>query len=208
MSDEIERGFFRPFVIGAIVGGVAIAVCANLLTGDPFYFNGQPVGFLGKVKELDRAFKTKAKEVDDLKQELSGTKVELSKLRLENSKFIEEKNEAERIASDIWSPVDTVRFFIRDGEFSGNKVEGKGRWSSTDRELSFKLISLDDEEAVFETGLAEPYNQMRFVRNANYTSNGYTWASEKWKYSVEARFSYPSSSVVLKINRQKKKLPA
>lgn len=202
MSNFNFTATITPFVGGLAIGAIVVAGCANLITGEPLYVNGQPFGFLGKYQEATKALESESESTAKLTQALREANSQIRSLSAENASLLQEKKAAAQHASTKWSPVEKIIFFDS-GEYFAyrNKRNKNGRWSAPDSEVTFKLISLSSSEAVFETNMKAPDNQLSFIKG---DSSWYTWRGKDWEYAFSVEFNPTNDRIDLRVDRRPK----
>ncbi|MBP0597756.1 hypothetical protein J8I26_06565 [Herbaspirillum sp. LeCh32-8] len=188
MFEDIFGAKWGRFVAALVVMALLLAGFWNFVTGEPFYFNGQPMGFTDDFRNLKKAYGEQAEYVKSLEKKLEAANVEIRR-----------RDKADEGASP-WAFVDRVSFST-DGEFHGTKLSGNGRWSAPQSNVWFKLSSLSDEEAVFDTNFSAPFDTgMRFTK----VTNSYEWNDGRYQLSVSAMLRPDLGKVTLLVERRLK----
>jgi hypothetical protein len=203
-------GFDWRSVPGAVLSGLtglAIGVVGshlwfNISTGDEFMFNGQAFGFAKKYSDLEAIDQKKAAQIAAMSLELESAKNEILKLGTLSTQLVQEKKDKERHQASTWLPVDEI-VFSSDGQFESKTKQGKGRWASAESDVTLKLVSLDEEEAVFELNFPPPHNRWRFTT----AEPVMTFTGVKYEFSVTAYFHPYSSHVEIRVDRRPKQQP-
>ncbi|SFR71079.1 hypothetical protein SAMN05428960_0319 [Mitsuaria sp. PDC51] len=188
-----------PLLLAAVATLVAIAYKTS--TDGPFMFYGQEFGYTTKLKDQIETARANAVTAQGLvmqySKELKASQDEVAALKQKIADF-------EKQSTAVWYPIADVRFSL-DGTFTvaGSDSEFRGFWRSKESEISLRLVSLDGDEAVFETNLDQPRNRLRIAKGHS------IWMPfQQYDYTLAVRdVSYRSGEPVvnLRIDRQPKR---